>query len=412
VAVSLNVVWHVLLALTAVVVLGRMLATVCRAVGQPPVIGEVVAGILLGPSALGATFPDVAAFLLPESIEPTLSVLAQIGVVAYMFLVGVELNPALIRGLVRTALTVSCASVALPFMCGAGLALYLYPRFSTTAVPILNFGLFIGIATSITAFPVLARILSDRGLTHTPLGALALTCAALSDVAAWCLLAFVVGVVRGSSLHAAWVAVLTVGFVATMVFVVRPWIARLSGASAGSVATVLVALVVSALATEAIGIHAIFGAFVLGVLIPHDSPLARTLSGGVARLATVLLLPAFFAVTGMRTEIGTLAGAEAWLACALVVAVATVGKCGGTAVAARVMGLSWRHAGALGAMMNTRGLMELIVLGVGLDLGVISPALFTMFVVMALVTTAATAPALSVLLPPGSGDIGPAAGEI
>jgi Kef-type K+ transport system membrane component KefB len=400
--------WHVLLALAAVVGLGRLLGAVCLRIGQPRVIGEVLAGIVLGPSVLGAVAPGLAAALMTAAVGPVLTVLAQLGVIVYMFLVGVELNPALVRAHLRTVFAVSYASIAVPFVCGAGLALYLYPRFATAGVPFLHYALFTGIATAITAFPVLARILADRSLSDTPLGALALTCAALSDVTAWCALAVVVGITRGAGFDAVRTTALAAVFVGLMLVVVRPWMVRLSqvatgAASSRAVATVLMALLGAALATEGIGIHAIFGAFVLGVLVPHDSPLARVLTGGVGDLATVLLLPAFFAVTGMRTELGRLNGADAWIAGALVIAVATVGKGAGTAVAGRLMGMTWRHAAALGALMNTRGLMELIVLGVGLDLGVISPAVFTMFVVMALVTTAATAPALALLLPSAAG---------
>jgi Kef-type K+ transport system membrane component KefB len=397
--------WHLLLALMAVVLAGQCLGVAFQWLGQPPVIGQIVAGILLGPSLLGRLAPAAAAYVLPPDVAPFLDVLAQLGVILYMFLVGLELNPDLLRGQVRATAMTSHASIALPFVLGSALALYLYPRFSPVNVPFTHFALFLGIAMSITAFPVLARILADRGMTKTRLGVLALTCAAVDDVTAWCLLAFVVGVVHAKASEALIVAILTAGFVVFMFFGVRPLFERLARSPGGSVPTrgvltvVLTSMLASALATEAIGVHAIFGAFLLGAVIPHDSAIARTLVMRLEDLVTVLILPAFFAFTGMRTEIGLVSGTEGWAIVALIVLVATIGKFGGTFVAALASGLDWRHATGLGVLMNTRGLMELIVLNVGLDLGVISPTLFTMLVLMALVTTVATTPALLRLFP-------------
>ena len=258
---------------------------------------------------------------------------------------------------------------------------------------------------SITAFPVLARILTDRGMTRTELGVVALGCAATDDVTAWCLLAFVVGVAKAQVGQGLLVTAGALGYIAFMLLVARPLLRRMAARwvmeplPRGAVAVVFVALLLSALATEAIGIHAIFGAFLLGAVIPHDSAVARTFTRQLEHLVTVLLLPAFFAFTGMRTRIDLVSGLDQWLICALIILVATLGKFGGTLVAARLTGLGWRAAAALGTLMNTRGLMELIVLNIGLDLRVISPTLFAMMVVMALVTTMATAPVLRWLLP-------------
>ena len=400
---------QVLLALTAVVVVGRLLGRVFSAIGQPTVIGEVVGGIVLGPSLLGQIAPDLSQFILPLTVAPFLGVIAQLGVIIYMFLVGVELNPGLLRGQVRATVAIAHASIAVPFALGAALALYLYPRVAGSEVPFTNFALFLGIAMSITAFPVLARILAERGMTTTRLGALALTCAAIGDVTAWCLLAFVVGVVQARIGNALLVAALTLVFIGVMFLAVRPVFARLSAASGdgpptqGTIAIVLVSMLIAALTTHAIGVHAIFGAFLLGAVIPHESALARSLKLGLHDLVTILLLPAFFAFTGMRTEIGLVSGISEWSICGLIVLIATAGKFGGTAAAARMTGLGWRDAAGLGVLMNTRGLMELIVLNVGLDLGVISPTLFTMLVVMALVTTVATTPSLQRLVPAPAG---------
>lgn len=403
-----HVLWHLLLALATVVIAGRLVGWGFRLIGQPPVIGEVVAGILLGPSLLGSVWPDGQAYLLPADVAPFLGMLAQLGVIVYMFLVGLELNGDMLRGHLRTTLTTSHTSIAVPFVLGSAFALYLYPRFSTADVPFTHFALFLGVAMSITAFPVLARILSDQRMTQTRIGALSLTCAAIGDVTAWCLLAFAVGVVNGSAQNAVFVGLFTVAFIALMFLVVKPRFERLAHVANGeqptqrAVSITLIALLLSSLATEAIGVHAIFGAFLLGAVIPHESVLARSLQKGIIDLVTILFMPAFFAFTGMRTEIGLLSGSYEWLVCLAVIVVAVAGKFGGTAVAARLNGLDMRHSMALGVLMNTRGLMEVIVLNVGLDLGVISPTLFTMLVLMAIVTTLMTIPLLKVVLPAAS----------
>ncbi len=402
----MSILGHLLLALAAVVVVGRLFGRILARFGQPPVMGDIVAGIALGPSVLGLVAPAASFYVLPPPVAPYLSVVAQLGVIIYMFLVGLELNPGVIRGQMRATVATALASIVVPFVLGAALAVYLYPRLSTAAVPFAHFALFMGIALSITAFPVLARILEDRGLIGTRLGTAALTCAAIADVAAWCLLAFVVGVVQARVESLVLVAGFTIGFVAAMFLLVGPLCRRLSAPSRGrpgqdAVALALAAMLLSALATETIGVHAIFGAFLLGAVIPHDGDLARSLERSLGDLATVLLLPAFFALTGMRTELGLLSGAGQWGICGLIVLAATVGKFGGTFAAARATGMDTRHAAGLGVLMNTRGLMELIVLNIGLDLGIISPTLFTMLVVMALVTTLATTPILRRLGPMG-----------
>ena len=396
--------FHLLLAMAAVIVVGRLLAPVFRAVGQPPVIGEVIAGIVLGPSLLGRLSPEAFAYILPTEVAPLLGIVAQLGVILYMFLVGLELNPDVVRQRVHAAVMTSLASILLPFTLGWVLAVYLYPRFATSDVAFTHFALFVGVAMSITAFPVLARILTDRGISRTELGALALSCAAVDDITAWCLLAFIVGVVQAAGGGVVFVILMTLAFIAFMFAVVRPIAVRVArrgedrDPSHATIAMVVVAVLAAALATEGIGVHAIFGAFLLGTVIPHDSRLARVITARFEDLVTILLLPAFFAFTGMRTQIDLVTGYE-WLVVALIIAVATAGKFGGTLLGARVAGLSWRGAASLGILMNTRGLMELIVLNVGLDLGVISPKLFTMMVLMALATTMATTPVLQLTMP-------------
>jgi Kef-type K+ transport system membrane component KefB len=367
------------------------------------VIGEVVGGIVLGPSLLGRVWPEAAAFVLPTTVAPYLEVIAQLGVILYMFVVGLELNPAALRQRARSAVGISHSGIVVPFVVGAALALFLYPRYAGERVPFTGFALFVGVAMSITAFPVLARILTDRRMQRTPLGGLALGCAAAGDVTAWCLLALAVGVSRTDAGGTLAVFVLTVAYIGFMFLIVRPILIRLLSRfdedrlSPNVVALVFGALLLSALATEAIGIHALFGAFLLGAVIPSDVPIAAALARKLEDLVTVLLLPAFFALTGMRTRIDLVSGWEQWLICGLIIVAATAGKFGGTSVAARLTGLGWRESAALGLLMNTRGLMELIALNIGLDMGILSPTLFAMMVLMALATTLATTPLLGLL---------------
>ena len=402
VAEAPNVLLRVLIALTAVIVVGLILAKCFAYLGQPPVIGEVIAGILLGPSLLGQ---EVSSLILPTTIAPFLGVIAQLGVILYMFTVGLSLQGEKLKRRARAAVAISHASIVVPFLLGALLALNLYPQLSSREVPFTSFALFMGVAMSITAFPVLARILTDRGMMHTELGILAVSCAATDDVTAWCLLAFVVAVAKSRPDQGVMVAAATVAYIGAMLLVMRPLLRRVIARwesdhlPRNAVAFVFIALLVSSLATEAIGIHAIFGAFLLGAVIPADSVVARTLSRQLESVVTVLLLPSFFAFTGMRTRIDLLSGIDQWLICGLIILVATLGKFGGTVVAARLTGLDWRNTMALGTLMNTRGLMELIVLNIGLDLQVISPVLFAMMVIMALTTTMITAPVLRWLIP-------------
>jgi Kef-type K+ transport system membrane component KefB len=406
---------HVLVALAAVIITGQLLAKGFAYLRQPPVIGEVVAGILLGPSLLG---PELSGWILPPAIAPFLGLIAQLGVILYMFLVGLELNTGRLTHRVHATVATSHASILVPFLLGTLLALALYPRLSNRGVAFTSFALFMGVAMAITAFPVLARILTDRGLARTELGAIALGCAAVDDVTAWCLLAFVVGIARAEVGEGLLVTAGALGYIAGMLLIARPLLRRVAARwttdplPRGAVAGVFVALLLSALAAEVIGIHAIFGAFLLGAIIPQESVVARTVTRQLDHLVTVLLLPAFFAFTGMRTRIDLVSGLDQWLICALIILTATLGKFGGTLAAARLTGLGWRAAAALGALMNTRGLMELIVLNVGLDLGVISPPLFAMMVVMALVTTMTTAPVLQGLLPHRASAPAPASARV
>jgi len=396
---------HVLLALFVVIVTARAVGSIFRWLHQPAVIGEVIGGILLGPSFLGKNFPEVQAFLLPSSAQPFLGVIAQLGVIFYMFVVGLELDLKVLKRSGHATLAISHASIVIPFLLGAWLALELFPVFAPVGVSFTSFSLFLGVSMSITAFPVLARILTDRGIHKTQLGTIALTCAAVDDVTAWCLLAFVVSIVQAKLGGAIITLILTVIYILGMFFIggplirrVVPWLEQFDRLTEGGIAAFFVALLLSALATEFIGIHAIFGAFLLGAITPHNSRVAKELTDRIQDLVRIVFLPAFFAFTGMRTQFGLLSTKEDWVICGLIIAVATAGKFGGTFFAAKLTGLRWKESAALGVLMNTRGLVELIVLNLGLDLGVIGPRLFTILVIMALVTTFATSPLLHLIL--------------
>ena len=400
-------VWiRVLVALIVVLGVARAVGAIFRLLNQPQVMGEVVAGILLGPSFFGWLAPGIASQVISVSVAPYLAVISQVGVVLYMFLVGLELDADLLLQRTQSSIAISHASIVAPFLLGATLALWLYPRYATLNASFTVFALFLGVAMSVTAFPVLARILTDRGMQKSPTGVLALASAAVDDVTAWCLLAFVVGVAHSEAGNLLLTLAMTVGFILFVLLVARRgalWLVRKRAEKGRTTrdmfAIVCGALLLAALATERIGIHGLFGAFLMGTLIPHDSALAEDIRDKCEDLVVVLLLPVFFAFTGMRTQIGLLNGTRYWLACGLIVIVASLGKFGGCFLAARLTGSDWREAAAIGVLLNTRGLMELIVLNVGLELGVLSPALFTMFVIMAIVTTLATAPILRVLTP-------------
>ena len=394
---------HLLVQLLVIIAVSRVTGKLFTRVGQPAVVGEMAAGVLLGPSLFGLLAPGAFAFVFPEGTLGTLRLLSQIGVCLFMFAVGMELDLTHVKSRAHTAVAVSHASIVLPYLLGVALAYFLYSELAAPDATFTAFALFMGISMSITAFPVLARILQERGLTRTPLGSTAITCAAVGDVTAWSILAFVVALARARSFGgSALSVVLVLLFVAVMVVGVRralpAWLGveRLAREepSGGTLATTLCVVVAAALATEVIGIHALFGAFMAGAIMPEAYSFRRKISLRVERLSAVLLLPLFFAFNGLRTQVGLLDDLEGWLLCLLIIAVASLGKLGGSAVAARWTGTSWREALQLGALMNTRGLMELIALNIGYDLGILSPRIFAMLVVMALATTMLTGPLL------------------
>jgi Kef-type K+ transport system membrane component KefB len=404
-AESINTLFHALLALAVIVITARIVGAVFGLLGQPAVIGEVVGGIMLGPSLLGRVSPAVYAQVLPATVTPFLSVYAQLGVILYLFLVGLELDLGVLRKSGHATLAISHASIIVPFLLGSALALGLYPVLSTSDVTFTVFALFTGVSLSVTAFPVLARILTDLKISRSRMGVVALTCAAIDDVTAWCLLALVVSIAQARSSDAIRTVLLTAAFLVIVLGLIAPVVRRLiprldrsPDLTRAALSVVLIAMLASAMTTEYIGIHGFFGAFLFGVIIPHGSRIATELNRRLDDFVAVLFLPVFFAYTGTRTEIGLVSGLQNWLICGVIVALACAGKFGGTLVASRLSGLNWRDSAALGILMNTRGLVQLIVLNMGLDLGVISPKFFTMLVIMAVVTTLMATPILQLLL--------------
>lgn len=390
-----------LLQILIIVVAARVFGGLARRLGQPSVIGEMAAGIALGPSLFGAVAPGWFTALFPRESLNVLHLISQVGVVLFMFVVGLEFKTHHLRHQARAAVTVSCVSILVPFLLGAGLALALYPGHAPDGTSFRAFALFMGISMSVTAFPVLARILTERKMLTTPIGAMALACAAINDVTAWALLALVVAfVTTGGAFASVTITVLlTAFFVVVMILVVRPLMRPLfadndisDDASRGRLAAGVAVGLAGAITTDVIGVHSLFGAFVAGAVLPAGDRVRADLRDRLEGFSAVLLLPLFFAFTGLRTQVGLVNDLSSVAICLAVIALATLGKLGGSAVAARFSGLAWTNSLVLGALMNTRGLMELIVLNVGYDLGVISAEMFTTLVLMAFVTTAMTGP--------------------
>ncbi|MFJ4953566.1 cation:proton antiporter [Streptomyces sp. NPDC088760] len=387
--------------LALILVLAQLLGAVARRFSQPAVIGEVLAGIMLGPTLLGHKASD---FLFPTDIRPMLTALADVGMAVFMFIVGLELDRKILRGTGRLAATVSLSSILLPFGLGALLALLLVE--DNAPHHRLGFVLFMGTAMSVTAFPVLARILTDRKMQHTPVGGLALACAAIGDVLAWCMLAAVVALAGGGGAHQ-WYLLMLVPYTGVMLWVVRPLLRKLLAAGDGTsrlspaaLTAVLAGLLVSGAVTEKIGLHFIFGAFFFGVVMPKESTerLRADITDRVGHVSTHLLLPVFFISVGLKVDLSDL-GRSGWLDFALILLVAVSGKFLGAFLSARAHGVTARQSAVLATLMNTRGLTELIILTAGLQLGVLNERLYSLMVAMAVVTTAMAGPLLSVLQP-------------
>jgi len=393
-----------LLQIIVIVLVARLFGRLAQFIKQPAVVGEIIAGICLGPSLLGWIWPGSSQFLFPAESLKSLQFLSQIGLAFFMFIVGMELDAGKVKHKAHDAIMISHASIVFPFFLGVLLAYYMFPSFAPVHVSFLSFALFMGIAMSITAFPVLARIVQERKLTGTPLGTLAITCAAADDITAWCMLAAVVAIAKASSLLGTLITLCAaLLLVAIMMYLVKPWLAKklqqfiTGNKSKAAVALVFLVVLMSAWIAEVIGIHALFGAFLAGVIMPADSTVKDLLADKVEDVSVLLLLPIFFAFTGLRTQIGLLDHAQLWAMFGLIMLVAVGGKLGGSTLTAKLMGQSWTDALAIGALMNTRGLMELIVLNLGYDLGILSPQIFAMLVLMALATTFMTGPLLDLV---------------
>jgi Kef-type K+ transport system membrane component KefB len=406
---------HVLATLATVLIVGQLLGRLCRRLGQPEVIGQVLAGIALGPSLLGGIFPEALAWLIPgEAADPTrrvatgLQVLAQLGVTLFLFLVGLEFDPRALRGQVRTAAGLAVGSLGVPLVAGVLLAGAIAPWVAPAGVDPVHFKLFLGVALSMTAFPILARILTDLGVSRTDSGRLALATAAVADLLVWCLLALVMGLVQAQSGAGLRVCLSAAVFVAAVWGLGRPlvrWaLPRLDRLPPEASAVWLLApVLLCALVSEQIGVHAMFGGFLAGVMIPREAPSSKRLEEWLHPVVVVLLLPAFFALTGLQTRMGLVSGWSQWTICLAIVLVAMLSKLVGTWASGRLLGLPHRECLGLGVLMNARGLMELIVLNAGREMGLVSDSLYAMMVLMALVTTVVTVPLLKWVNWPGNG---------
>jgi len=394
-----------LLQILAIIFVAKLFGAIFSKLGQQTVVGEMIAGIFLGPSIMGALFPNFSAFLFPSSSMSNLQFLSQIGLVFFMFIIGMDLDIDKLKNKAHNAVVISHASIIFPYFLGVLVSYFLYEEFAPANVSFLAFALFIGIAISVTAFPVLARILHERDLTRTALGAIVLTCAAADDITAWCILAAVVAIVKaGSVLSAMFTILLALIFVFIMLKLIRPWINSISkryddeeGLNKRLVMIVFFILIASAYIAEIIGIHALFGAFLAGVIMPQRIQFKELLADKIEDISVLLLLPIFFAFTGLRTQVGLLTEGHLWMSCGLIICIAVLGKFGGSSISAKLVGYSWQDSLSIGALMNTRGLMELIVLNIGYDLGILSPPIFAIMVLMALVTTFMTGPLLNLI---------------
>jgi Kef-type K+ transport system membrane component KefB len=392
---------RLLLQIIIIIIMTQLLGWLFKKIGQPAVIGETVAGIILGPSLLGLLFPGVFHFIFPIESLPNLRFLSQIGLILFMFIIGMELDTRMLRKQAFEAVIISHASILIPFTLGVFLSYYLYRSYGQT--DFISFALFMGIAMSITAFPVLARIIRDRKLTDTKLGNLAISCAASDDVTAWCILAILIALIRsGSGMNGFFVVAIVLVYVFIMLVPVKIILDKIQTAfEKGKIAyNSLMAityslLLLSSWCTEVIGIHALFGAFLAGIVIPKKGDLQKKIIERISDVSMVMLLPLFFVYTGLRTNAGILNSSGLWISFMLILFCAVAGKFGGSTLIAKLLGQNWNDSLSIGALMNTRGLMELIVLNIGYDMHIISADIFSMMVLMALLTTMMTNPILN-----------------
>jgi Kef-type K+ transport system membrane component KefB len=394
-----------LLQIISILLVSRLFGHFFAKIGQPTVIGEILAGIVLGPSLLGKFSPETFNFLFAPNSLGNLYILSQVGLILFMFTIGMELNLRDLKGRLSETFVISHASILFPFFLGMVLAYFVYGEFAAGKAKFLYFALFIGISMSITAFPVLARIIQEKGHTKTHLGTLSLASAAINDVTAWCMLAAIIAISKTGSISGSiYTIALAILYVIIMIWVVKPFMKHIGEIYRTSevvnksiVAFIFIVLISSALVTQLIGIHALFGAFLAGVIMPPLPSFRKLIIDKVEDVSVTLLLPLFFVFTGLRTEIGLLNTPYLWGICAVFILVAILGKFGGSALSARLFGESWKDSLSLGILMNTRGLMELIVLNIGYEMGILPPTIFVMLVIMALVTTFMTTPLLAIV---------------
>ena len=394
-----------LLQIISILLVSRIFSTIFARIGQPTVIGEIIAGIVLGPSLLGYFYPQAFHFLFAANSLSNLYVLSQIGLVLFMFTIGMDLNLGTLREKMGVTYVISHASIVIPYFFGMLLAFFIYKEFAAAQTDFLSFSLFIGISMSITAFPVLARIVQEKGLTKTHLGTMAIASAAINDVTAWCILAAAIAIAKtGSFISSFYTIGFSIVYVLLMFLAVRPFLKRVGEIYSTSevmnkriVAFLLLVLIFSSFVTQVIGIHALFGAFLAGVVMPPLPSFRKLIIDKIEDVSVTLLLPLFFVFTGLRTQIGLLNTPYLWSICGIIIAVAILGKFVGGAFTAKILGESWKDSLSMGVLMNTRGLMELIVLNIGYEMGIFPPAIFVMLVIMALVTTFMTTPVLSLI---------------
>lgn len=395
----------IILQLAIILIAAKFCGSLFKRIGQPGVIGEIIAGIILGPSVLGAILPRVNEFVFPPYSLGTLQTLSQIGLILFMFIVGMELDFELFKKNSGSAVVISSANIIFPFGLGMILSYYLYTGYAPANVPFYAFSLFMGIAMSITAFPVLAHIIREKGLSNTKLGNLAISCAVLSDVVCWCLLAIILSFVKAGSIAATLLNLLLgILFVGVMFLVIKPLLKSLMIAKFKNgiiepcvLAISFIILMISAYCSEMLGMHALFGAFIAGAIIPREGYFIKRLIYKIEDFTLIFLLPIFFVYTGLQINIVFVSNTIFWVTCLLIIIVAIAGKFGGSALASRLAGESVKDSLSLGALLNTRGLMELVVLNIGYELGLISLQLFTMMIIMALITTMMTGPIFNLI---------------
>jgi Kef-type K+ transport system membrane component KefB len=389
-----------LLAIVLIIAVGKLGGWVAGRLGQPRVVGEMVAGIALGPSLLGQFAPDVQHWLFPSALIPHLSLIAQLTVIIFVFLLGANLPLRLLHGSGRKVTALGIGMVAVPVASGILLAGGLAGMYRPDHVALVPFLLFIGVSMGVTAFPVLVRILDEHGLTRSRIGTLGLAAAGIGDAIAWFLLVLAVAAIHDDSATVVRTFALLILFVVVVCALFRPALRQFlifaensAAARVSLIPVLLLSAVAGAFITDWIGVHAIFGAFLVGMAVPRENAPVQNLTQAIERRIAVIY-PLFFAVVGLNMQIGFLGNSQDLLACGLVIVVAIVSKIGTTTLIARLSKLNWRDSVGLSVMMNCRGLTELVVISTGLSLGIIGKNLFVIFVVMTLVTTMMTGPLL------------------